>query len=68
MPTTREEFEAGALQDIAPERYAGEGFGATEEYFPQDIDDPYTRGEVTGAEDYYPGPDPQRRKWPPYRP
>lgn len=52
--------------DIDPAKYAGEGFGATEEYFPQDIDSPYVRGDVTGEGEYYPEPD-KKRRWPPYR-
>ena len=55
------------FNDIDPAKYAGEGHFATDEYFPQDIDNPYTRGDVTSHGDYYPGPDQQRRKWPPYR-
>lgn len=55
-------------QDLDPMRFAGEGYGATEEYFPQDIQNPYVRGEVTGEGEYYPGPDVGgRRPWPPYR-
>ena len=64
---SKEEWERATQGDIDPAKYAGEGWGATEEYFPQDIDNPYTRGDVTGEGEYYPGPDPKKRKWPPYR-
>jgi hypothetical protein len=64
--TSREDFMAG-LSDVDPMKHAGENWGATDEYFPQDIDNPYVRGDVTDPEGYYPGPDMKRRKWPPYR-
>lgn len=64
---TRDEFYRGLRDDIDPAKLAGEGFGAVEEYFPQDIQDPYVRGDVTGYGDYYPPPDVERRRWPPYR-
>lgn len=63
---SKEEFMRAVFDDIPPENFAGEGFGATDEYFPQDIEDPYMRGKVTGEEEYWPGAD-RRRKWPPYR-
>lgn len=64
---SRDEWMGAVHGDIPPENFAGEGYGATEEYFPQDIDDPGVRGKVTGEGDYYPAPDPRRRRWPPYR-
>ena len=54
--------------DINPLKYAGEGFFDVSEYFPQDIGDPYTRGDVTGLEDYYPDPDFDPADWPPMKP
>lgn len=64
---SREEWMGDVMGDVPPENFAGEGYGATDEYFPQDIDDPGVRGKVTGEGDYYPAPDPRRRRWPPYR-
>ena len=47
--------------DIDPAKYAGESWYATEEYAkPDDIDNPYTRGEVGKEGDYYPPPAPPR--------
>ena len=43
--------------DINPEKYAGEGWYATEEYArPKDIDNKYTRAEVMREGEYYPTP------------
>ena len=64
---SREEWLAAVHGDIDPAKYAGEGYGATEEYFPQDIDSPWVRGDVVDEGAYYPGPEMRRRKWPPYR-
>jgi hypothetical protein len=48
--------------DIDPAKYAGESWYATEEYArPDDIDNPYTRGEVGKEGDYYPPPAPPRK-------
>lgn len=51
-----------ALGDIDPAKHAGEGFFQTDEYFPQDIQDPHLRGDVLHEGAYYPGPSPKRRK------
>ncbi len=54
--------------DIDPLKYSGEGFFSTDEYFPQDIGDPYVRGDVTAGQGaYYPHPDFDPRQWPPFR-
>lgn len=51
------------FSDIDPLKHAGEGWFATEEYArPDDIDDPYVRGDTKHYGDYYPGPDKPRRK------
>lgn len=63
---SRQEFMQGMRDDIDPMKHAGEGWGATDEYFPQDIDNPYVRGDVMGEGDYYPGPARRRQSWPPY--
>lgn len=53
----------GLRDDIDPVKHAGEGWFSTDEYArPDDIDNPYTRGEVGREEDYYPGPAPSRRR------
>jgi hypothetical protein len=60
---TRAEYLKAALDDIDPMKHAGESFFATEEYAqPQDIDNPYTRGEVGKEGEYYPGPDRRPRR------
>jgi hypothetical protein len=47
--------------DIDPAKYAGESWYATEEYArPDDIENPWTRGEVGKEGDYYPPPAPPR--------
>lgn len=49
--------------DIDPLKHAGEGWFATEEYArPEDIEDPYVRGDVGREGDYYPPPDRKKRK------
>jgi hypothetical protein len=54
---TREDWLQAAKDDIDPAKYAGESWYATDEYArADDIDNPYTRGEVGREEDYYPGP------------
>lgn len=59
---TFEEFLRAVLSDIDPAKYAGEGWFATEEYArPEDIRNPWTRGEVMREGDYYPGPDLMRK-------
>ena len=59
---TFEEFMRHILEDIDPAKYAGEGWFATDEYArPEDIDNPWTRGEVMKEGDYYPGPDLMRK-------
>lgn len=46
------------MSDIDPARLAGEGFTAYEEIpRPDDIEDPYVRGEAKNMGDYWPGPD-----------
>lgn len=51
------------MDDIDPLKHAGESWYATEEYAnPDDIENPYTRGEVGREGDYYPGPDRRRRR------
>lgn len=53
---SREEWLREVFKDINPEKYAGEGWFATEEYAkPSDISNPYTRAEVGMEGDYYPG-------------
>jgi len=43
-------------------KHAGEDWFATEEYArPDDIDNPYTRGEVGREGEYYPPPAPPRK-------
>jgi len=38
-------------------KHAGESWFSTDEYArPEDIDNPYTRGEVGREGEYYPGP------------
>lgn len=55
---TFEEFLAGLRDDIDPMKHAGEGWFATDEYSrPDDILDPYVRGDVMNEGAYYPGPD-----------
>lgn len=57
MQTTREEAIAAMMGDIDPQKHAGEGWFATEEYArPADISNPFTRAEVGREEDYYPSP------------
>jgi hypothetical protein len=47
------------LDDISPLKHAGEDWFATEEYArPDDIENPYTRGEVGREGEYYPPPAP----------
>ncbi len=51
------------LDDVDPMKHAGEGFFATEEYAnPNDIDNPYVRGDVGNEGAYYPGPKPRTRR------
>lgn len=52
----------GAMDEIDPAAYAGEGFTATEE-IPRadDIGNPWVRGRVGREEDYWPGPKPRGR-------
>jgi hypothetical protein len=59
---TYEEFMRGLLGEVDPAKYAGEGFFATDEYFPQDIRSPWVRGDVLNEGDYYPGPDVRKIK------
>jgi hypothetical protein len=55
---TRDAWLRSVAGDIDPAKHAGEGWFATEEYArPEDIGNPYTRGEVTHEGSYYPGPD-----------
>ncbi len=43
-------------------KHAGEGWFATEEYpRADDIDNPFTRGDVGHEGEYYPGPKPRGR-------
>jgi len=59
---TRSEFAQAMRDDIDPAKHAGESWYSTDEYAnPEDIDNPYTRGEIGREEDYYPGPKPRRR-------
>jgi hypothetical protein len=59
---TFEQFMAAVMGDIDPAKYAGEGWYATEEYArPEDISNPFTRGEVGREGEYYPGPDLKRK-------
>jgi hypothetical protein len=54
---SRREWEQANLDDIDPMKHAGESWFATDEYArPEDIDNPYTRGEVGREGEYYPGP------------
>ena len=52
---SRKEWLDELESDIDPEKLAGEGFFATEEY-PRaaDIDNPYVRGDVGREGEYYP--------------
>lgn len=56
---------AAYQSDINPLKHAGEGWFQTDEYFPQDIRDPYVLGDVLGEGEYYPSPENKPRKWPP---
>jgi hypothetical protein len=59
---SRDEWHQANKDDIDPAKYAGESWFATDEYArPDDIDNPYTRGEVGKEEEYYPGPAPPRK-------
>jgi len=50
------------IHGINPMKYAGEGWFATDEYARgEDVDDPWTRGEIGREGEYYPGPDLLRR-------
>lgn len=60
---TKEQFYAAIRDDIDPMKHAGESWFATEEYpRADDIDNPFTRGEVGHEGEYYPGPKPRRGK------
>lgn len=52
---SREEWLAEVMGDIDPEKFAGEGWFATEEYSPGDVADPFVAGEIGKEGDYYPG-------------
>lgn len=57
------EWLRGISDDIDPAKHAGEGWFATDEYArPEDVENPYTRGEITHEDAYYPGPD-RTRQW-----
>jgi hypothetical protein len=59
---TFEEFMAAIMGDIDPAKYAGEGWHATDEIArPEDVSNPFLRGEVGREGEYYPGPDLKRR-------
>lgn len=61
---TREDWLQSVKDDIDPAKYAGESWYDTSEYAnPDDIENPYTRGEVGREEDYYPPPAEERRKF-----
>lgn len=61
--SSREEHLRTQIGDIDPAKYAGESWFATEEYArPEDILNPYTRGEVGKENDYYPGPKARKKK------
>ena len=60
---TRDQYRQAARDDIDPLKHAGESWFSVDEYFPQDISNPYLLGEIPGAgEEYYLGP-----LWPPKR-
>lgn len=65
---SREEFMREVMSDINPLKHVGEGWYDTDEYArPADIGDLYTRGDILGAGEYYPGPAKPEEKWPPHR-
>jgi len=67
--TTRDDALRAMLGgDIDPVKHAGEGFFSTDEYFPQDIRDPWVLGDVMEQDGYYPAPQRPPKKWPPQRP
>ncbi len=50
--------------DIDPQKFAGEGWFATEEYAKKgDISSPYVRGDISREEDYYPKPEFKKKRW-----
>lgn len=52
-----------ALGDIDPMKFAGEGWHATEEYFPQDVaHNPHLLGDVNNEGAYYPGPEFRKKR------
>ncbi len=62
---SREEFLRAVHDDVDPMKFAGEGQFSVDEYFPQDINNPYIQGDIPGAgEGYYPPPrnPPKRRR------
>lgn len=60
---TKEEFRKALLDDVDPLKYAGEGWYATDEYArPDDISSPYVRGDIGHEEEYYPRPQPRRKR------
>lgn len=60
---TRDAWLRSVRDDIDPAKHAGESWFETEEYArPEDIENPYTRGEVGREGDYYPPPAPRRRR------
>lgn len=54
---SRQEFYNQLKNEISPEKFAGEGFYATEEYAkPSDITDPWVRADTEQLGEYYPTP------------
>lgn len=60
---SKEEFRRALLDDVDPLKHAGEGWFATEEYAtPDGISSPYVRGDIGHEGEYYPPPQPRKRR------